>query len=407
MKALVIENNLDIIITKKHMKILINATTLVKGGALQVAVSLIREIKNNGEQYEWFFALSKEVYQELIKFNTIIDMDHTFISDISPARSTSSRKNLLRYVEKTKPDVVFTVFGPAYVRFSMLHLCGVGNGWVTHSTFQVFKKLGNPIKMMRMLCSILYKAYWYRVANAWVVEASVAKNGLIKRLRLPEKDITIVPNNCASQYFDCDHKFDRVWSGEIKILVFSAYYKHKNIDIVPYVAKHIKEIQPDCRFKFVLTLPVDGDAIHSIREKATRLGVSGHIENIGLVPVFDGPDLYRRCHICLHPSLLETFSATYPESMAMRMPIVATDLSFARSVCNTAALYYKPNDARDAAINIVRLIEDELLRDKLIDSGNSVLKTLPTPKEKYLLYLSTINELVRKNGMPVSKIFDQ
>lgn len=378
------------------MKIIINATTLTKGGALQVVVSLIREIKNNEEECEWFFALSNEVYKELLKFNIYMDKEHIFVADSSPARYASTRKRLSLYVEKKSPDIIFTVFGPAYIHFETLHLCGIADAWVTHSTLRIFKVLDSPVKVIRTIFLMLYKAYWFKSADAWVVEAGIAKEGLIKRLRLSKEYISIVPNNCAAHYWKSNNESTSSWGDEIKILVFSAYYKHKNIEIVTYIARYLKKIRPNLKFKFMLTLPKDEDSTHNILQNATHLGVAEHIENIGPVSVINGPDLYRRCHICLHPSLLETFSATYPESMAMRMPIVATNLPFARNICQAAALYYEPNDAKGAAMNIIRLIDDEVLRKKLIDNGNAVLKNLPTPKEKYLLYLSSMRDLYQK-----------
>lgn len=37
------------------------------------------------------------------------------------------------------------------------------------------------------------------------------------------------------------------------------------------------------------------------------------------------------------PSLLECFTATYPEAMRMERPIVTTDLAFAQGLCGEAA----------------------------------------------------------------------
>ena len=81
--------------------------------------------------------------------------------------------------------------------------------------------------------------------------------------------------------------------------------------------------------------------------------------------------------------MLETFSANYPEAMAMKRPIVTTDLDFARDACKDAALYYRPEDAKDAADKIVMLINQPATWEKLVENGSQVLNTLPTPENRF------------------------
>jgi glycosyltransferase involved in cell wall biosynthesis len=59
----------------------------------------------------------------------------------------------------------------------------------------------------------------------------------------------------------------------------------------------------------------------------------------------------------LLPSVLESFSANYPEAMISGVPIITTDLPFAQEIFGRAALYFKPLNSADAAEKILRFLK--------------------------------------------------
>ena len=63
----------------------------------------------------------------------------------------------------------------------------------------------------------------------------------------------------------------------------------------------------------------------------------------------------------LLPTMLECFSASYPEAMVMKKPVLTSDLSFARSICGNAAIYFNPFDPADIADKIIGLVNDKTL----------------------------------------------
>ncbi|MDA8091374.1 MAG: glycosyltransferase family 4 protein [Nitrospiraceae bacterium] len=378
------------------MRVLLNCSTLVKGGALQAAYSFIEQAADAKDGMEWSFVLSAQLYGQVK--NLLKDKDLKFeVINNSPALNRGSRSRLAAIENNFRPGVVFTFFGPAYVNFKALHLCGFANPWVTHSGRLAFSCLPLAERFVSMPLSCLYRAYWIRKADAWIVEAEVARRGMKRRLLLPNDRIDVVPNNCGQHYLSDNASSNFPADGEkIRILTLSAYYRHKNLEIVPEAARHLWEKLPGMEFEFVLTLPPDSTEWDVIKKKALKLGVSGHVNNIGPVDVAAGPALYRQCHIVFLPSLLETFSANYPEAMASARPIVTTKLPFATDVCRDAAEYYNPADAADAANAFVKIIKNKELWERLVAKGRDVLSTLPTPKEKYLLYRNAIERLCRQ-----------
>lgn len=376
------------------MKLLANASTLNKGGALQVAVSFIRHALDEPCGIEWHFAVSLKLLEELSHAGLAENMRCITLVDPSPAKSREARRTLRELEKLVSPEIVMTIFGPSYVRFRAPHICGVANPWVTHSTLLAFRTLGLPFGPLSGLVRILYKAYWYRKADFWITEAEAAKIGLVRRLHLPSDRIAIIQNTCGQQYFDQEGVAPfPAPDQKVRILCLSAYYPHKNLEIIPSVARVLQQVDPTLDFEFILTLPTRSEGWFKIASGAKKMGVSHRVCNHGPVPVADGPRLYQNSHIAFLPSVLETFSANYPEAMATGRPIVTTDLDFARDICKQAALYYQPMNAGSAAEAVLKLCRNQVLWDSLVQEGKRVLQGLPTPNTKYRQYVQCILDL--------------
>lgn len=381
------------------MEVLLNCTTLVKGGALQAAVSFIRTSLTAADHITWHYMVSRKLWNELQEAGHVPNARYVSVIDESPAKSRSSRKRIRRLVTEMAPDLVFTFFGPAYVEFKVPHLCGVADGWVTHGDRWAWRTVRNPMDAAKLIIAIAYKGMMFRRADAWVTESMTAKEGLMRRLRLPEGRVSIVPNSCASHYLQSETACEsQPREHSLKILCLSAYYRHKNLEIIPDVAKALKEFIPNRDVQFILTLPGDCCGLKRVQGRATALGVDDRIVNVGPIPVSRGPELYRTSHIMFLPSVLETFSANYPEAMAMGIPIVTTDLGFAREICGAAASYYTPMDANAAARAISEICHNQELWRALVSNGKRVLRTLPTQETKYELYKNCIYELSRQTS---------
>lgn len=379
------------------MRVLLNCTTLVKGGALQAAVSFIATAMSVDDSIKWHYMISRNIWDELQETGQVPDVRYFSVIEKSPAKSSQSRNQIRALVKEVAPDLVFTFFGPAYVEFQVPHLCGVADGWVTHGDRWAWRTVRNPVEAARLLGAIIYKAVMFRRADAWVTESTTAKSGLIRRLRLPEDSITVVPNSCGSHYLE-NRTATEIPKCHVplKILCLSAYYRHKNLEIIPDVAKALQKSLPNRHVRFLLTLPGSSDGFKRILSKAAALGVDDRIINMGPIPVSRGPEVYSASHILFLPSVLETFSANYPEAMAMGLPIVTSDLGFAREICGEAASYFKPMDANAAACAITELCQDGELWMSLVNNGKSKLRALPTQERKYELYKNCLYELSQR-----------
>jgi len=385
---------------ERPLSVLVNATTLIKGGAVQVAASFINEaMRDATPEIKWFMVVSPQVAAEVHDKSAIVE-----VFEESPAKSKAARQQLLDAEQASMADIVFTVFGPAYVKFTEPHLSGIADGWVTHSGWQAFRALGNPVRMLKSLMLVTYKAWWMRLADFWVVEAEAARQGMKRRLGINPDKVAVVSNTCARAFIEEPREAARLpQTGEtLRLLYLSSFYKHKNVGIIPKVAAALKQLRPELQFEFVLTLPENEGDWSRIKSAADSLGVGANLTNAGPIAAADAPALYKRCHIAFMPSLLETFSANYPEAMATGRPLVASDLGFAHNCCGDAASYFEAESPQAAAEQIVALIEDEARWNAQIEAGFARLAELPDAHTRYSEYTKLILQLGRESSTEVS-----
>ena len=108
------------------------------------------------------------------------------------------------------------------------------------------------------------------------------------------------------------------------------------------------------------------DAVYA----ATRdLGIEEYVCFTGFVDDADLPSLYAGADLFVFPSLFEGFGIPLLEAMASGTPVCASNVSSIPEVVKNAGLLFNPGDADDIAANMLRIILDSSLRDKLIRRG--------------------------------------
>ncbi|WGU69964.1 glycosyltransferase [Capnocytophaga canimorsus] len=182
------------------------------------------------------------------------------------------------------------------------------------------------------------------------------------------KKISYTVNNTLNTIFTTpnDWKDFKINKVGLNILCLTANYLHKNLDIIPRVIDQLLTMDNDLDFKFFI----------SLEKKDLRFDdkYDRYISYLGRVELENLPILYLQMNILFMPTLLETFSTTYLEAMFMKVPIVASDMSFARDICGEATLYCSPLNEKDYAEKILLLYNNKELKNSLISKGQKELK---------------------------------
>lgn len=360
------------------MRVLVHMANLHAGGGLQVALSLL-------EEFAALPALETGIIHAASARPFIAQLPGrpaTFEVPESPTRSLSDLARFRRAASKAeksfRPDVALTVFGPGLWRPSVPHLVGFANGLYLFSDSDFIRRQwpqGFSARLRYHARRRVLLQQLRREADLLWVETEAAAQKLASALRIAPVSIKVVPNT-ASRHFreavvqDTDVPGDKDW---FDLLTFYAAHPNKNLDLIA----RLLPLVAGTDVRFLVTLPED-----RFRAIFKEQAGSPHLRNLGIIDPARGPEVYRQADAVFLPSLLETFSATYPEAMAMGKPILASDRPFARSICGEAALYFDPLDVRDALRCILQLREDQQLREELAARGKAVFSSMSTPAQR-------------------------
>ena len=381
------------------MTIIINTSNLYVGGGVQVALSFINELKEMDTLHHCHIFLSQATKKQL-DTKSFPDHFHFYLIEKSPA-SLRTRKKVLSKLEelekKIKPDIVFSVFGPTYWRPKAKHIMGFAVPWVLQQDSVAYREL--PLhKRIKMRMWVKYVAYHAKKdATYYIIETEDGKNKMSHVLDIPEKNIAVVGNSYSAVFDDTSYQntknseyiqLPEKTENEFRLLLISHNYPHKNLKIINKVIQLLK----DDSIKFVLT--VDDESYKILFPDQPK-----RVLNLGSVSQKACPSLYAQCDAMFLPTLLEVFSAAYPEAMKMERPILTSNYSFATDVCQNAALYFDPLDPEDTAQKIKKLVSDKGLQQELVEKGKRRVKEFETARSRAEKYITLCENVVKYNQL--------
>lgn len=107
----------------------------------------------------------------------------------------------------------------------------------------------------------------------------------------------------------------------------------------------------------------------SLYERAASLGLAQHVRFLGYVPDDDLPALLKGALFFSFPSLFEGFGLPVLEAQSYGVPVLTSNNSSLPEVAGDAALLVDPTDVDAIANAMLRLSQDEVLRQQLIEAG--------------------------------------
>lgn len=373
------------------MRILINTASNSTEGGLQVAKSIIEECCELPDHQ--FMVVLSAALAPFFPFEKKGNVEFSSLS-YRPVQRLYTLRNpasdLKLFENAFQPDVVFTTSGPAYWRPKAPHLVGFNLAHNVYSDSPFFRILNWPQRMEWIIKRISTRFFMLRDADAWVVQTDDINTRLRKWLK--RENVYTVSNTASSHFRDLAVKPTRnadpqSSKGPFKLLVLSSYFLHKNLELVNEICNLMREMGiTDLHFTMTLH---ENDFKRVIEPKNREF-----VTNVGKQRPQDCPGLYRQCNALFLPTLLECFSANYVEAMCMGRPIVTTDLGFARTICQDAALYFEPLNATDALNRIIELRSSTEVYQKLVEAGSRQLPRFGTPQQRMQKYMQIFQELV-------------
>lgn len=353
------------------MIFLINASNLKQGGGVQVADSVCRELYKY-RQHRFIVVLSSS-FADTLQAVANYPNAEAYTYDIRNNVKTLllGRDAFLDGLEeKKKVDAVLTIFGPSRWRPRCKHLCGFARA-------QLIKEVNPNVNasFRDRLTHAIWRWGFRRSSDTFYTENQYISSMLPKLLG----DVRVFTvTNYYNQVFDKPELWKEKTLPDfegITLLTISNAYPHKNLEIAAEAARVLKKEHPDFRFRFVYSIERE-------QLQADLSGIEEYFVFIGTVDISECPSLYRQCDIAFQPTLMECFTATYPEAMRMEVPIVTTDLEFARGLCGNAACYYSAINAEACAEAIYKVATDEKYRSWLTECGKEQLRKYDNYEER-------------------------
>lgn len=374
------------------MKVLINVSNLKGSGVVQVASSFLLELSSINLNNEYIVLVGPKVIEALGDYS----FDDRFIFYSFNKKPIDIFKggflNILEFrrIEQIhKPDVAFSLFGPSWWTPKCPHLQGYAYPHYVYPDSPFFDIISNWEKIKIKVKQWIHFYFLKRNGNYFVSETDDVSNRLKKFLKNKKGVYFTVPNT-FNNFFNKDlPKIDLAERKEFRLLCLCTMQKHKNLTILNDLIPLLKERESNFEFKFYLT--IERSEIITILNK----NVLDRVVCLGRVQPSFCPELYNITDALFLPTLLECFSANYPEAMRMNKPILTSKLSFAQNICGEAALYFDPLDANDIANKIESISMSPEIRKRLILSGNERVKYFGHARsraEKYLGILDYIKQ---------------
>jgi len=371
------------------MNILINTSNLKAGGGLQVADSICHHLhKFSKHNFVIIFSTSLSYLKdEALRKPNIIK---TYIYEIkNNFRTLFLGRDLFldTIVEKHKIDGVLTIFGPSRWEPRCPHLCGFATGQLIFKDspfYQIIKRK----TAIRWFFKLNLRKYLYQRSTKYLYSENPYVTKQLTTIFKDKETFTIT--NYYNQVFDEPARWESVdllpFNG-VRILSIATPYPHKNLKIAIPIASYLKKHYPQFNFRFVFSF--DNYDYPKIPND-----LKNNFEFVGIITINKCPYLYQHSDICFQPSLMECFTATYPEAMKMKIPIVTTDLAFAHSLCGDAACYYESLNAEAAAEAIYKVATNKDYAYQLIKAGQEQLKTFDNHDQRAEKLLSTLVNII-------------
>lgn len=369
------------------MKLLINLSGNYVGGGFQVALSFLNECKTIVDNQYYVF-LGHNFFSQVDKRTF---PDNFVFYDIPKCKLFQLHSILSPLEDEINPDVVFSVFGPRYWHSKSPHVMGYALPHYIYKDSPYFAKIGVKEKIKIWIREKFHLYFLNRDADVLICETDDVNIRVTKLF--PQKKIFTVSNTFGSHYgkstevTEKKSKYSK-YPNKFRLLLLSKYYPHKNIELIKDIVIGLNNIK-EHDIQFVLTITDSEYQAIFDQEYADE------VITVGPTSAIDCPILYESCDAIFLPTLLECYSANYPEAMIMKKPILTSDLGFAKAVCDDAALYFDPVNVDDIIEKIVTLRRNRSLQDELIKRGSERVKSFPTSRQRAEQYLMICKSLMK------------
>jgi len=234
-----------------------------------------------------------------------------------------------------------------------------------HDLFPMLQLDGRWWKVYKRTRARLRYQHALRLADHVITGASASATELIRTFALAHDQVSVVPH-AADDFRAADRALADPLLQHLQIdgpylLAVGSQEPRKNLGVL-YAAMR----QLEARGRAVPLVLCGPRGIHGYKPGDTLpswLRLAGFVRDDELAA------LYARATALVFPSRYEGFGLPVLEAMTVGGVVICAEASTMPEVGGEAALYFAPDDATQLAAQILRLLDDDGLRDHLVHAG--------------------------------------
>ena len=217
-----------------------------------------------------------------------------------------------------------------------------------------------------------------RKAESIICESNYVKRDIIKFLKIDNNKIKVIPAPPPISFsnFKVYEEKEKIFKGKYSLpdeyLYYPAsFWPHKNHIKLIKAFKIVSNLHPE------LSLVLSG-AKHknfpNVMNTIKDLKLQNRVLYTGYVDYDDLPYLYKLSKMLVMPSLFESISIPVYEAFALGIPVCCSNVVALPEQVGDSGLLFDPNNENDIADKIIKLLDDESLRTKIVNSGFNKIK---------------------------------
>jgi glycosyltransferase involved in cell wall biosynthesis len=378
------------------MKVLVNAVSCRVAGGRTVAQNFLRSYRAGSFSHDLVvYAPGHAGYEDLAGGRVTVKIAPSALQR-GLLRPWADHVWLRRVLADESPDLLFAMGSIAYPT-KLPQLVLYHWPYAIYPEKEVWDRMGLADWTTRRVRRWLFGRR-IRYASCFAAQTETVRERLLRLWGIA--DSVVVPNAvsisaCSAELPpDCLPKA-AIPRGKRALLCLTRYYPHKNLEILLELSRLIDAA--DLPLVILTTVSAsDGPAACVFLDAIRREGLEAVLVNLGTVPMEQVPALYAVSSGLLLPTLMESFSGTYVDSMRHRKPVFTSDRDFARDVCSDVAYYFDPQDAGSILAAIQEAFADPIEMRRRVDAGEKRCARFPDWPEVTRRYVQLLEQVARE-----------
>ncbi len=340
------------------------------GGVERFLVTLLTKMKKYDDEFEHILVCS-DAYNDDKFANLVASIEHveSMQHKITAKSDFASIRAVRRLIKKYHPDIVYCHSSKAGA-IGRIADSGLRNAKVYNAHGWSFNMRGATRRDINTY--ILVEKALSRMTDVIVCISDFEKKSALEHKICAEDKLHVIRNGIDFEEIHCVRQKMRSEIGipEDAFVVgqIGRLTAQKSPDMFVKMAKEIKRKVDKAFFLMI------GDGLQR-KETEMMITEAGLKDCTFITGWVDNPLDYVGCiDVSVLLSRWEGFGLALPEYMIMGKPIVACKVDAIPEIIGDAGLLVKPNNYKKAAECVIRIYQDEALRERLVSAGKERVK---------------------------------